>query len=230
MILSHEHKFIFFCNGKTGTSSIEKALEPFQQGQEYNIDINEVYPARHIYPTIVKTFLTEEIWNNYFKFTFIRNPWDLFVSSFKYRFTRDLKQLQFPYLLQHPRGAWQIYKKINYLQLKKLSEKKKFSCEDIDFYFNFLKNEFGIPPRSGRYQYHYVFDLEKNKLVDYVGSFEQLETDFNNIMQKLNLDVTLPHLNNTKHDNYQKYFTEKSKQRVAELWKPDIDAFGYTFD
>ncbi len=45
MILSHEHKFIFFCNGKTGTSSIEQALEPIQQGQEYYIDIQGVCPA-----------------------------------------------------------------------------------------------------------------------------------------------------------------------------------------
>jgi hypothetical protein len=57
-----------------------------------------------------------------------------------------------------------------------------------------------------------------------------IEQNFNTINEKLNINVKLPHLNSTKRSNYKNYFTEESKQRIAELWKRDIEAFGYTFD
>ena len=61
MILSHQHKFIFFCNGKTGTTSMEKVLQSFQEGEEYNIHLEGVCPAKHIYPAIIKAYLAEDI-------------------------------------------------------------------------------------------------------------------------------------------------------------------------
>ena len=232
MILSHKHKFIFFCNGKTGTTSIEKALEPFQQGEEFNLDIKGVYPGKHVPPVILKACLPDNIWHNYFKFTFVRNPWDWFVSSWKYNFYVLLNQLQFPHCLQHPRGALRILKQFNYnyRELDKLYKKKVFSYEDIDFYFYFLQKRFGLPPYSGKYQVHYVFDVNGNRIVNFVGRFEQLQDDFKQIKRKLNLDIELPYLNSTKHDSYQNYYTQKSKQRLAELWKIDIESFGYSFD
>lgn len=234
MIISHKHKFIFFCNMKTGTTSIEKVLEPFQEGKEYNFDIKGIYNGKHVPPVIIKACLPQDIWNNYFKFTFVRNPWDRFVSGWKYHLAGQLIQVQFPSLLQHPRGAIKVLKKFNYSfqQIKEMQERKIFSCEDVDYYFNHYKSIFGIPPYSGNHQHHYVFDLDGNQIIDFIGRFEQLEDDFNIIKDKLNLnsDINLPHLNSTKRFNYQKYFTEESKQHLAKLWHKDVNLFGYTFD
>lgn len=230
MILSHKHKFIFLCNGKTGTTSIEKALQPFQEGEEYNFYIKGVCPNRHVYPAIIKACLPKDVWNSYYKFTFVRNPWDLFVSSWKYRYSRHLKQLQLSYCLRHPKAAIKVYQKFNYWQLKSLKEREVFSSDDIDFHFNFLKQDFGIPPYSGRYQYHYVYDLDGYKLVDFVGRFENLESDFETIKEKLGINVDLPVLNKTKRSDYRKYFDNSSKQRVEKLWQRDIELFEYSFD
>lgn len=40
MILSHMHKFVFICNGRTGTTSIQTALDPFHEGGEYQMGVN----------------------------------------------------------------------------------------------------------------------------------------------------------------------------------------------
>ena len=50
MILSHRRKFIFFCNGKTGTTSIEKVLEPLDEGRRYAFDAPGLFIAKHIPP------------------------------------------------------------------------------------------------------------------------------------------------------------------------------------
>ena len=39
MIISHKHKFIFLCNGKTGTTSIEELLRPLQEGAEFDFGV-----------------------------------------------------------------------------------------------------------------------------------------------------------------------------------------------
>ena len=36
MIVSHKHKFIFICNGKTGTTSIEHGLAAYDESVDMN--------------------------------------------------------------------------------------------------------------------------------------------------------------------------------------------------
>ena len=236
MILSHKHKFILFCNPKTGSTSLEKTLEKFQEGQEFNLGIRQSYgassnrilfPNKHIPPLLLKAWLPEEIWNSYFKFVFIRNPWDWIVSEWKYQF--QYKKLSIPYILHNPVATARYLK--NYQRVEELNSKKVFTPEDIDYLHAHLKKWFSVIPNSpGLHQSHYVFDVGENKIVDFVGRFENIENDFEVIKDKLGLDISLPHLNSTKRDTYKTYFTEESKERVAQLWKRDIDNFSYKFD
>jgi hypothetical protein len=91
MIISHKHKFIFFAIPKTGTHSIRFALRPFLgiEDEEHvalfhesklKIDAFNDRINGHISVKEIKPHLSEEIWNSYFKFTFVRNPWDRFIS------------------------------------------------------------------------------------------------------------------------------------------------------
>ncbi len=236
MILSHKYKFILFCNPKTGSTSLEKTLEPYQEGQEYNCGIRQfdrgelqsiLFPNKHIPPLLLKAWLPQEVWNSYYKMVFVRNPWDWVVSEWKYHF--QLKELKVADIVKNPLASTRYLK--NYQYKKYLDCKKVFSPEDIDYLFAHLKKWFPlIPNASGLYQSHYVYDLNGNQIVDFVGRFENIEQDFQLIKEKLGLDISLPHLNSTKRDTYKAYFTEESKQRVAQLWKKDVDNFSYLFD
>lgn len=236
MIISHKYKFILFCNPKTGSTSLEKTLDKYQEGHEFNRGIKQtgsgefypiLFPNKHIPPLMLKAWLPQEIWQSYFKFVFVRNPWDWVVSEWKYHFKP--KKVGISDLVNHPIATARYFKHSQ--RIKSLNNKTVFSTEDIDYLFAHLKRFFPVVPNaSSLYQSHYVYDVDGNQLVDFVGRFENINHDFEVIKDKLGLDICLPHLNSTNRDKYKTYFTEDSKQRVAQLWQKDINNFGYKFD
>lgn len=67
--------------------------------------------------------------------------------------------------------------------------------------------------------------------VDFIGKVENFAHDVNVIREKLGLDPVeeLPRRNRSKHGHYTDYYDDRSRERVAELYAMDIEAFGYTF-
>src|SRR3989338_5981486 len=86
MILSHEHKFIFFCNGKVASTSMQAALAAFQEEPELDIAVEGLFTKGHIPPEALKQKIPDSVWREYFKFCFVRNPWDWVVSQYYYNF------------------------------------------------------------------------------------------------------------------------------------------------
>ena len=92
MIVSHKHKFIFFAVPKTATHAIREALRKHtvesdweQQvlfGQQY-LPIEQLASIGHghISVTQLRPHLPAETWDSYFKFGFVRNPFDRYVST-----------------------------------------------------------------------------------------------------------------------------------------------------
>ncbi|SCW92115.1 Sulfotransferase family protein [Sphingobium faniae] len=91
MIVSHRHRFIFAAVPKTGTHSVRRALRE-QMGDEdieqVSLFVNKRFPwaglaeIRHGHLPLrqLRPYLGEAIFNGYFKFAFVRNPFDRFVS------------------------------------------------------------------------------------------------------------------------------------------------------
>ncbi len=91
MIISHKHKFIFFAVPKTGTHSVRQALrehmgaEDVEQvrlfvNKKFSFPELEKFPTGHLTVRQIKPVLGEKMFNQYFKFSFVRNPFDRFVS------------------------------------------------------------------------------------------------------------------------------------------------------
>lgn len=92
MIISHKYKFIFFALPKTGTHSIRFALRPHlgEHDEEHvalfhqsKFDIEEFKTRNngHFSVQEIMPHLRKEVWDTYYKFTFVRNPYDRFVSA-----------------------------------------------------------------------------------------------------------------------------------------------------
>jgi hypothetical protein len=227
MILSHTHKFIFLCNGKTGTSSIESVLHPHQEGEEFEVGVEGLYTAKHVPPVTLRSQLGPEIWDEYFTFTFVRNPWDWFVSQ--YFWNHDPSPISKRELFRQPVSTLQAYRQKEE-ERSRLKALDRFSPDDIYETFNLLRRYRGIYQADSLFQYHYVFSPEGEKLVDFVGRFEQITNDFQRIAGKIGLDVSLPHRNATSHRPYQSYFTDETVRLVRDLYAVDVEAFGYSFN
>lgn len=79
MTYSDEHKFIFIAIPKTGSGSIQNYL------QNFGVRSKRVWYENHAPIRKIKETLGEERLNNYFKFAFVRNPWDRAVSLFYWK-------------------------------------------------------------------------------------------------------------------------------------------------
>jgi len=88
MILSRKHKFIFFCNGKTGTTSIEHALKQYDESGPLNFQAPGLWVTKHVPPAAVKALMPAEEWKSYFKFVGFRNPMTWIVSQYRHNFGR----------------------------------------------------------------------------------------------------------------------------------------------
>ncbi len=231
MILSHKHKFIYIKTIKTASSSIEIALSEYlgdediitparsdlqqqrpknRQAQNYQLDHPAVpkrpffkrllgRPERPYHPSIgyyehmpawrIKAYIGDEIWNEYYKFSFERNPWDRQVSFYNYKNRNKTAPISFE---------------------KSLRQKKSFV------------NNYNL------------YSIEGDIALDFVGKYENLAEDFQKITDIIGLDkeVALPVANVSKTSTtkpYRDYYDEKSRQRVGEWYRREIEFFGYEF-
>jgi hypothetical protein len=122
---------------------------------------------------------------------------------------------------------------------------------------DFVLNRMPQPGWDDKYrhvmpQYDMLHDDNGKLLVDFVGRFESLQEDFDNVCDHLGIDNSqLPHRNRSdkksralkrKARNWlfsngenqlrslADFYDDESREAVAEYYQKDIDAFGYRFD
>jgi hypothetical protein len=218
MLISYSHKFIFFHIAKAAGSSIKEALKSYaQEPEKFKINRpprmlgDKINPFYEIWESSlwqakardVKKELPAEVYNSFYKFAFVRNPWDWQVSYYHF----ILKEKTH----------------IRYELVKSMDSFEKY----LEWVIN-TKNPF--PKGTNKLQREHITDSEGKLIIDFIGRYETLETDFNDVCQLLNLQTSLPHLNTSKHRNYQEYYNAKTIKLVEEHFQEDIALFGYTFD
>src|ERR1700751_431603 len=98
MIISHSKKFIFIHNYKVAGSSVTEALSKYSDRSYGNANSwHKLLYATGIYPKIycgqfnhhikgpeMQKMIPDRVFNSYFKFGFVRNPWDWQVSLYNF--------------------------------------------------------------------------------------------------------------------------------------------------
>jgi len=149
-----------------------------------------------------------------FKFSFVRNPWDRFLSAYHYLARRIGADPRFPdhrwathYL--GPCGDFEGF-------VRKMAADARFRRE-IRRYIHF-RDQFdwlAIPGRGMR--------------MDYIGRFETIERDFAHVCQKVGSTALLPHERKGQAMRYQDAYDGVGVELVGDLYRRDIAAFGYRF-
>lgn len=73
-----------------------------------------------------------------------------------------------------------------------------------------------------------LFDEKDRQLVTKIGRFETLRQDFDSICVDLNITASLKKTNSsTREADWRTYFTDKDFKRVGQIYRRDIELFGY---
>lgn len=162
------------------------------------------YEHPHLAGRILRELVSKDTWNDYFKFAFVRNPWDRTVSKYMYTQARlaedDMLGNQFDesYLMKR--------------------------CSMFEDWVRLL------PVLSPAGCSGFITDAEGEIIVDYVGRFENANSDFAHVCETLGIDIPLACLNQSpRRPDYRSYYTSETRDIVARLFAEDIMRFGYTF-
>ena len=142
-----------------------------------------------------------EMWRAYFKFAFVRNPWDRLVSW---------------YHMCTQRAAENNF--------------SRYIKENAPTFDDFvIKTTTGIAEKTTYNQLDYVTDENGVVMLDFVGRYETLHEGLAIVKVRLNLSFELPHVNKSDHKNYREYYTNETREIVAQRFARDVRYFGYDF-
>jgi chondroitin 4-sulfotransferase 11 len=196
-MINHKHKCIFIHIPKTGGTSIESALGDWGLTPDNECELmGDTYRSQHHTLQSVKKSLRE----NYFKFAFVRNPWDRAVSSYCYY--RD--------------GG------------NKKSDSHLQELLPSDFK-SFVAHKWNVIPKIARKDQFSHLEVDGKVELDFIGRFERIEYDYEYVSKKIRLTRKLPHVRISKHKHYTDYYDDKTRDIIAERYARDIEYFGYKF-
>ena len=145
--------------------------------------------------------MTRENWARYYKFGFVRNPWDRATSLYE-----------------------------RHVGKSKGRKQKTMSFEEFIEWMKYASSSCRHPVPH-RYQLDWFVDPSGDVLVDFIGKFERLDDDWATVAAKLKIDTPLPKLNvtATKHRHYTEYYNNKTRDIINTRFAVDIEYFEYEF-
>ncbi len=181
-------KFIWFRNAKVGTRSI------FQAFDDANVQLIAESPSNCYY--------SPDIYNDYFKFAFVRNPWDRFVSGW---LGKVVKNNMFNFAPSTLKEMQQFENFVSYYA--------GFDLDTCDRHFR----------RQSK-----LIDINE---IDFIGRMESFNEDLQEVFQILELpDIPIPVKNkSSRTSSYHTYYTDDTKNIVSDMYRKDIQLFGYTY-
>lgn len=218
MLLSLKYNFLFVHIAKTGGTSVRAALQPLRWRDPWYYPmwlcsrlsrlsghrIGSKFP-RHAKAIAAKEMLPAELYDRLFKFAFVRNPWDLQVSSF-HHIRRER-----PHLMQ---GIDDFETFLRW----KLDPERPYQYH-ID--------------TSIELQSDYLVDLHGEVIVDFIGKYERLTEDFATVCSRIGIPMPkMPHKRRAadRRKDYRSYYTDVTAELVAQHFARDIELGGYRFD
>jgi len=155
-----------------------------------------------------KILLPKNTFNEAYKFTFVRNPWDRVVSAYEY-------------FLRGGRVAHD----------KKWAEDVLYRYKNFDeFVVEWVREENIWKKEHFALQSSFV-TLNGKLAVDFVGRYEEIGSDYEKLRGILNLGKPLPVINKTLGRRpYQNYFSDKTAAIIERVYLDDIQLFNYSFE
>ena len=218
-MISHKLKAIFIHVTKTAGSSIEVAMDAVEQVNKGATD-----PAtgervavvtggeKHLSAKACKELVGDETWNDYFKFTVVRNPWDRFHSLWwNGRYVGKRHELEFPEFANH------------FLERSLAGKLRGLMQGRLRIHQRFWPQTEFLRSGNGKVE------------MDFVCRFENIDSDFAVVSEKIGLPspelpkILVKNRNPNTRSFYADDYDDETKRIVSEVYADDIREFDYRF-
>ena len=235
MIVSHKHKFIFVRPRKTAGTTMQNVLSKicgeddiitsgYDDGNR-NIDKScwDGHPHPHLWD--IKKLVGDDVWDDYYKFTFVRNPFDITVSRFFWNVSgKGQKGYE-----TTKEGFRDWFEK--YLSTDLFHDAKYYSAN--------LAYPFLIDARCVSDNNLPIFPqgtLNREISLDFIGRFENIQADFDFLCDNIGIDRLQLRDKNSKtktrkdKTNYREWYDEEMIEKINYKFEKDLDLLGYGFN
>ena len=245
-LINRKYGFVYCPIYKVACSSFKKLILQINEPEKFKETMTTLSGFQfHIYMDHAYSlfrYTAEEvaqIWQDdkYFKFTFVRNPWNRLVSAYLNKFMQSSIK---PFTKE-------VIKSVHEQQGLTPDYETSITFKQFINYLIVTEDEV----LNGHWKPQYLF-LGNNKF-DFIGKFENLTQDFQYIKQKLNLDLDLEWANKTnktensntfenygdyypkelrkleKMPDYKSFYTPELAELVRNRYQNDIEMFDYEF-
>ncbi len=223
MLLSNRHNFLFVHIAKTGGTSVRVALKKLSRRDGFFIPtfvchrisalcqhrIGTKLP-RHAAAITAREMLPRDIFDGLFKFAFVRNPWDRLVSA-HFHFVRERQDV------------------LQAINVKTFDEFARWLVSEGQFYRGARCTLVDVFRRP---QFEHLVDHDGVGLVDFVGRYERLASDFGKVADRLGVArMDLPHKRRAqRRPDYRTHYTDSLAELIGNYYRNDVTKFGFAFD
>lgn len=217
-MISIEKKFLFIHVPKTGGNSVQNILSAYsedeivtpaahQDGVErFEVRSKQYDTVKHSTYAHYKQLLTPDLFKTLYKFSTIRNPWDMMISFYfsPHRGVKQWDREAFKKLIP------QVAPLRNYIAHRSLADKVN------------QKAGLRLVPSKPR-----PLDAD----IDFIMRFEHLDSDFKTVCERLDIPYTpLPTRNRSSREHYSTYYDQELKALVQARFHEEIAFGGYRFE
>jgi hypothetical protein len=155
---------------------------------------------QHLHAEQIRREVGEDRYLAYFKFAFVRNPYDRALSQYIFMSRRpDLRR----YLGMELGASFSEYLELITKKLHVQWEEQRAFVLDSDSH---------------------------NLLVDYIGRVETFERDARFVFDRLGITVdSIPHVNAGCRGDYRPYYSNSDRRLVEDFYAADLEMFNYVF-
>ena len=212
MIVSHRHRFIFFAVPRTGTHAVRAALQPFLGPEDWQQEalsrqVRSPLPALrrmghgHITLRQAQAHLPEAVWRTYFKFAFVRNPCDRYVSACA---------------MLNRRNAG--YAGNETAVMKRTLAGLTGAVDAADFRKLVL-----LRPQAGL-----LMDEDGRLGMDFIGRYEHLQDSFAEVCRRIGIPgQRLAVVNATGHRPWEDCYDAELHRLMTRFYRRDFEMLGY---
>jgi hypothetical protein len=206
MLISNSRRFLFIHIYKNAGTSISHALSPYAFSKVEKI-------ANRISTGVGQ------------KKVFNSSPYPIHITASQLIDALGKKKYSSYFAFAFVRNPWDWQVSLYNYMLKNTDHYQHPLVSELGGFTDYIhwRSEIGF-----HLQRDFIFNNDE-LLVDYVGRFESLNSDFQEISRRIGIQASLPMLNVSNSTPYRNFYTDETRDLVAKMFSPDIRQFGYEF-